>query len=178
MELAYGLRLPTDVRYVSLVRRLLVTTLEELLVEADCVGDVALAITEACANVVKHAGSLEDFEIAVQLDGTVCRITVVDHGVGYRGPGAQDGGATTGPAGTGTAADPGSGSSAGAEAAAAADALEDADLPDADPLTHGRGIGLMELLVDQLHFVPDVDGTTLVLVKNLRVQPGSILLAA
>lgn len=145
MELSYGLRLPTDVRCVSVVRRLAVTTLEQLEVRSECVDDIALAVTEACANVVQHAGSDEDFEVTVVVEGTVCRITVVDHGVGYGGPGPG------GPAPMGL---------------------------DPDPLTHGRGIGLMELLVDQLHFAPDHEGTRLVLVKQLELLPGSVLAAA
>jgi hypothetical protein len=33
----------------------------------------------------------------------------------------------------------------------------------------------MRLLVDQLRYVPDADGTTVVLVKELSLRPGSVL---
>ena len=140
MQLSYGLRLPTDLRYVSVVRRLCTTTLGELGVEQGSIDDIALAVTEACANVVKHARTQDDFEVAVSVDGRVATIEVIDAGTGF---------------------DP---------------ALAEAMVRDPDdPLTHGRGLGLMRVLVDDLHFEPDEGGMRVVLVKVLDLVPESVL---
>ncbi|WP_187279627.1 ATP-binding protein [Quadrisphaera setariae] len=144
MHLSYGLRLPTDVRHVPVVRHLATATLTELGVSPDSIDDIALAVTEACSNVVQHAGSGADFEVRVSVEGEWCRIEVVDGGGGF---------------------DP---------ARAAAEVL--AEGPSSD-LTHGRGLGLMRILVDQLHFEPGEAGTTVVLVKHLRLRSGSVLAA-
>ena len=55
MHLSYGLRLPTDVRHVPVVRHLAVATLRELGVRRESIDAIALAVTEACTNVVRHA---------------------------------------------------------------------------------------------------------------------------
>jgi serine/threonine-protein kinase RsbW len=143
VKLSYGLRLPTDVRYVSVVRGLCVATLGELDVTQDCTDDIALAVTEACANVVQHAQTTDDFEVRVSVDGLECRIEVVDAGTGSSRP-----------------------------------QVRSLSLDSDDPLTHGRGIGLMSILVDQLHFTLDESGTTVTLLKTLALQPGSVLAAS
>jgi serine/threonine-protein kinase RsbW len=51
-------------------------------VTPDCQGDVALALTEACANVVQHAGGRNDYEVLVEIAGSTCHIRVVDNGAG------------------------------------------------------------------------------------------------
>ncbi len=147
MQLSYVLSFPHDVRYVSVVRRLAVTTLTELEVDAGCVDDIALAVTEACTNVVQHGEQSSDLEVDISIDGSSCRIAVRDSGAPFDvRPAAV--------AADGTAASTGS---------------------EGEPLTHGRGIGLMQLLVDQLHYVPDATGTTVVLLKQLVLRPGSVL---
>lgn len=147
MQLSYGLRLPTDVRCVSVVRRLCVATLTELGADQDSTDDIALAVTEACANVVQHAGTDDDFEVRVTVDGPECRIEVADNGRGIDDP-------------------------------ALASLAVDEELHQPDPLTHGRGIGLMRILVDELDFALDEGGTTVVLVKRLELLPGSVLVPA
>ncbi|MGQ7296646.1 ATP-binding protein [Quadrisphaera sp. KR29] len=144
MHLSYGLRLPTDVRHVPVVRHLATATLTELGVNRQSIDDIALAVTEACSNVVQHAGAGADFEVRIRVEGEWCRIEVVDGGGGF---------------------DP---------ARAAAEVL--AEGPSSD-LTHGRGLGLMRILVDQLHFEPGESGTTVVLVKHLGLRSGSVLAA-
>src|SRR5688500_20221692 len=54
-----------------------------LVVTLDCQGDVALARTEACANVVQHAGGEEtDYEVRIEFTRGSCHIRVVDQGHG------------------------------------------------------------------------------------------------
>jgi len=50
-------------------------------VTTDCQADVALALTEACANVVRHAG-VNEYEVQVEFSGCICHIRVVDKGQG------------------------------------------------------------------------------------------------
>jgi serine/threonine-protein kinase RsbW len=56
--------------------------MDRLGVTADCQGDVALALTEACANVVQHAGGVDDDEVLVEITADTCHIRVVDQGAG------------------------------------------------------------------------------------------------
>jgi serine/threonine-protein kinase RsbW len=57
--------------------------MQRLGVTLDCQGDVALALTEACANVVQHAGGDDnDYEVQIEFTGGICHIRVVDRGEG------------------------------------------------------------------------------------------------
>lgn len=124
--------LPRDTATVPLVRHLLKYSLMELGVRRECVADVELAVTEACANVVEHAASEEEYRISFSFDGDLCEIRVVDSGGGFV-PGAQP-----------------------------------RAMPAGDS-EGGRGLLLMQALVDQLHFesAPEV-GTVVRLVKTLE----------
>ena len=83
MEIRYALRLPRDVVTVPLVRTICRDAMGRLGVTSDCQGDVALALTEACANVVQHAGGEDsDYEVKIEFVGGVCHIRVVDKGEG------------------------------------------------------------------------------------------------
>ena len=151
MHLSYGLRLPTDVRHVPVVRHLATATLRELGVRRESIDDIALAVTEACANVVDQSGGEgdpaseeSDFEVRVSVEGVWCRIEVVDSGGGF---------------------DP---------EQAALDVREEGPIAE---LTHGRGLGLMRVLMDELHFEPGENGTTVVLLKRLQLREGSVLAA-
>ena len=83
MEIRYSLRLPRDAVTVPLVRTICRDAMNRLGVTAECQGDVALALTEACANVVQHAGGDEtEYEVQVEFSGGICHIRVVDNGRG------------------------------------------------------------------------------------------------
>ena len=83
MEIRYSLRLPRDVVTVPLVRTICRDAMNRLGVTSDCQGDVALALTEACANVVQHAGGDEnEYEVQIEFAGGVCHIRVLDQGRG------------------------------------------------------------------------------------------------
>jgi serine/threonine-protein kinase RsbW len=84
MEISLSLRLPRDEASVPLVRHLCGDALRKLRVDDDCVADVEVAITEACTNVVKHsAGSHEEYNVKISIDGRACEISVSDAGVGF-----------------------------------------------------------------------------------------------
>ena len=82
MEIRYSLRLPRDVVTVPLVRTICRDAMHRLGVTTDCQGDVALALTEACANVVQHAGGHDEYEVQIEFSGEICHIRVVDKGRG------------------------------------------------------------------------------------------------
>ena len=76
-------RLPVDAHSVPLVRALCRQALEHIGVQSSGIEEIALALTEACANVVHHAGDHDEYEVRVAIDDRVCRITVLDQGAGF-----------------------------------------------------------------------------------------------
>jgi anti-sigma regulatory factor (Ser/Thr protein kinase) len=79
----FSVRLPTDAQSVPLVRGLLRQALQFLGVAETGIQEIVLALTEACANVVQHAGAHEEYEVDVAIDDVFCRISVVDDGDGF-----------------------------------------------------------------------------------------------
>jgi serine/threonine-protein kinase RsbW len=52
-------------------------------VEATCIGEIELAVTEACTNVLKHVvGTDVQYEVSVEVDDRRCHIRISDGGVG------------------------------------------------------------------------------------------------
>jgi serine/threonine-protein kinase RsbW len=80
MEVKVALSLPRDVASVPVTRQVLDACLERLGVMPGTRADIALALSEACANVIRHAGPGREYEvIAMTADGR-CVIEVVDTG--------------------------------------------------------------------------------------------------
>jgi serine/threonine-protein kinase RsbW len=72
---------------VPVMRRVLGDTLRGVGVNEDSVSDILLAATEACTNVVLHAGqSAPAFTVAATVDGAACRVEVTDAGSGCQAP--------------------------------------------------------------------------------------------
>jgi serine/threonine-protein kinase RsbW len=68
---------------VPVMRRVLGDTLRGIGVNEESVDDILLAATEACTNVVLHAGqSAPAYEVAATVDRAGCRVEVTDHGRG------------------------------------------------------------------------------------------------
>lgn len=83
MEINFALRLPRDASTVPLVRAMCRDAMARLGVTRDCRADVALAVTEACANVVRHAaGGAEEYEVRIEFSDEWCHIRVIDTGGG------------------------------------------------------------------------------------------------
>jgi serine/threonine-protein kinase RsbW len=120
MSIWWSLHLRREAASVPLARRLLQGTMETAGVHPDISFDLSVALTEACANAVEHAGTATGYSVTAQIDGDRCRIEVADSGPGlprdrfrhpartapHRGPYAE----------------------------------------------HGRGLILIEALVDHVHF--------------------------
>jgi serine/threonine-protein kinase RsbW len=75
--------LPRDSSTLSVVRHIAASALEELGVVPEEIGDVVLALTEAAANVVKHSGADDQYEVHLGLENNVCEIRVIDTGRGF-----------------------------------------------------------------------------------------------
>ena len=85
MEVKLTLALPRDHLSVPLARRILKTSLDSLGIDSDTVGDIELALTEACTNVLDHAHGDDDYEVSAGIIGDICIIEVVDKGTGFDG---------------------------------------------------------------------------------------------
>jgi serine/threonine-protein kinase RsbW len=73
------------------MRGLLRQALEHLDVVPQTIEEIVLALTEACANVVQHAGEHEEYQVDVAITDDTCRITVLDDGQGFDFEQAQAG---------------------------------------------------------------------------------------
>jgi serine/threonine-protein kinase RsbW len=82
MDITMVLHLPRDVASVPVSRRVLDGCLETLGVTPDTRADIALALSEACANVVQHAGPGEEYQVQVSTGDGQCIIEVVNAGGG------------------------------------------------------------------------------------------------
>ncbi len=83
MDISFTVRLPVDVDSVPFVRGLCRQALDHLRIDRPVVEETTLALTEACANVVQHAGEHAEYEVSVAIDDSLCRITMVDDGSGF-----------------------------------------------------------------------------------------------
>jgi serine/threonine-protein kinase RsbW len=70
MEIKLVLFLPRDAASVPVTRQILDNCLDTLGVVPDTRSDIALALSEACANVIQHAGPGDEYEVKARaLDG-------------------------------------------------------------------------------------------------------------
>ncbi len=83
MRISLVLCLPRDSSTLSVVRHIAASALKELGVVTEEIDDVTLAVTEAAANVVKHSGADDQYEVHVVIEDTTCEIRVVDKGRGF-----------------------------------------------------------------------------------------------
>ena len=75
--------LPRDALSVPVIRRLVRHALDEVGVLAPISDDIGVALTEACANVLDHAGPGDTYEVAVTIGPERCELRVVDVGRGF-----------------------------------------------------------------------------------------------
>jgi serine/threonine-protein kinase RsbW len=91
MEIKMALYLPRDAASVPVTRRVLDRCLETLGVTPDTRADIALALSEACANVVQHAGPGQEYQVQVSARNGQCVIEVVNAGSGQAAGPARNG---------------------------------------------------------------------------------------
>src|SRR3984893_3931963 len=80
MEIKMVLDLPRDAVSVPVSRQVLDSCLLTLGVTPDTRADIALALSEACANVILHAGPGEEYEVQVSARNRRCTVEVVNTG--------------------------------------------------------------------------------------------------
>ncbi|KUH38690.1 MULTISPECIES: ATP-binding protein [Streptomyces] len=84
MSIWWSLHLRREAASVPLARRLLLGAMETAGVDPDTSYDLSLALGEACANAVEHAGDgSAEFRVTAYLDGEKCCIEVSDSGPGF-----------------------------------------------------------------------------------------------
>ena len=83
MRMSVRLNLPREADSVPAVRRLLRCALAILHVDREHGTDLEIALTEACANVVKHATGADKFEVRLNVADDHCAIDVLDNGMGF-----------------------------------------------------------------------------------------------
>ena len=141
MEIKMVLFLPRDAASVPVSRQVLDGCLERLGVTAETRTDIALALSEACANVILHAAETDEYEVMARASDGRCVIEVINKGGALVVPAARP-------------APPADG---------------------AVPLTaeHGRGLKIMDAVVDNLRLTGSGDGTTVHFEKALDWVPGA-----
>jgi serine/threonine-protein kinase RsbW len=82
-DVEFCLVLPRESLSVPVMRRVLGDTLTRLGVDRSCVNDLLLAVTEACTNVLLHAGPGHRYELVAHVSSTRCLVEVVNSGQGF-----------------------------------------------------------------------------------------------
>lgn len=84
MNVIFSVNLPRDEASVPVVRHISREALLTLGISDRCVGEIEVALSEACTNVLKHVkGTQESYDVVVQVDEEMCQIRVVDTGHGF-----------------------------------------------------------------------------------------------
>jgi serine/threonine-protein kinase RsbW len=157
VEIKMALFLPRDAASVPVSRQVLDGCLETLGVTPDTRTDIALALSEACANVVQHAGPGMEYQVLATTGEGRCVIEVVNT--------VNRGDSSGAPADL-------------ARARAAEPAGAELKPPSAEPVPataeHGRGLKIIDALTDNLQLTGDGRaGTTVHFEKILSWIPGA-----
>ena len=83
------LTLPRDARYVAMMRNVAGCVLADLDTPEAAADDVQIAITEACANAVRHAVGSAEYTVSLSVAADGCEIEIVDVGPGFDPLGAE-----------------------------------------------------------------------------------------
>jgi serine/threonine-protein kinase RsbW len=83
MKMSFTLQLPHDALSIPVMRGVLSASLRSVKIDDDCISDIAVALTEACTNVLEHSVDGDEYEVTALIDGWSCAIDVVDTGHGF-----------------------------------------------------------------------------------------------
>jgi serine/threonine-protein kinase RsbW len=86
MHVRLELKLPRDASYVPLTRNVAGSILSELGVPDDAANDIRVVLSEACANVVRHATGTFDYSVCLAVGPKGCEVEVIDLGPGFEPP--------------------------------------------------------------------------------------------
>jgi len=82
-EVRFCLVFPRESLSVPVMRRVLGDTLRRLGVDEASIADLLLAVTEACTNVLRHAGPGRRYEVVAEVGRNRCLVEVLDSGRGF-----------------------------------------------------------------------------------------------
>ena len=82
-DVEFCLVFPRESLSVPVMRRVLGDTLSRLGIDESCVDDLLLAVTEACTNVLRHAGPGRRYELVAHVGSNRCVLEVLDSGRGF-----------------------------------------------------------------------------------------------
>ena len=82
MQIQLSVSMPREEATLPLIRHLVKYSLFEIGVTRDCIGDVELALTEACANVITHSAGDDQYLVDMTITADTCEIRVIDTGHG------------------------------------------------------------------------------------------------
>src|SRR2546423_1518474 len=83
MKIILALCLPRDEQTIPVSRHIATKAMAEIGVAKEYIDDIAVALTEACTNVLKHSGPGDEFEVSLDVDDDQCVIRIVDTGRGF-----------------------------------------------------------------------------------------------
>jgi serine/threonine-protein kinase RsbW len=83
VDVRFCLVFPRESLSVPVMRRVLGDTLGRLGVDEECIADLLLAVTEACTNVLRHAGPGRRYEVVASVGRNRCLLEVLDSGRGF-----------------------------------------------------------------------------------------------
>jgi serine/threonine-protein kinase RsbW len=83
VDARFCLVFPREAISVPVMRRMLTDMLKKLGVDEDCIGDLMLAVTEACTNVLQHSGPGRRYEVVANVGRNSCVLEVIDTGRGF-----------------------------------------------------------------------------------------------
>jgi anti-sigma regulatory factor (Ser/Thr protein kinase) len=83
MEIGLRIRLPRDRISVPVARHVVRSAIEEIGVTAECADDIEVALSEACTNVLMHAGPGAIYDVRLDLDDERCVLRIIDLGRGF-----------------------------------------------------------------------------------------------
>lgn len=75
--------LPREAVSVPLTRRTVAAALTAAGVARDCLAEVEVALSEACTNVLHHAGQGDAYEVAINISDQQLTMDVIDFGAGF-----------------------------------------------------------------------------------------------
>lgn len=91
MLFSIALSLPRDARFVGVLRNVAACIFDEIGAPQEAADDVRVALSEACANAVRHAVGSSEYSVGLSIDEDGCQIEVTDLGPGFDFPASLDG---------------------------------------------------------------------------------------
>jgi serine/threonine-protein kinase RsbW len=76
MDADFSISLPRQAYTVAVTRDVLGTLLVRAGVCGDCVDDILLAVSEACANAIDHGGPARDYRVEAEMGGRWCELRI------------------------------------------------------------------------------------------------------